>query len=126
MTSPDITFPCTILVVDDHQDSADSIALLINHHGYKTATAYSFDEAVEKCRNQKFDLLITDLELKMNDGVELFKQLKKEHGVKAIACSGHSEEGDIQRAIDAGFIDYLIKPMRAEVVFAAIEKALQI
>jgi DNA-binding response OmpR family regulator len=80
-----------ILVVDDE----NSIRLLyseeLTEEGYEVATAGTAVEAVEKLRNENFDLIVLDIKLKNESGLDLLQKLVKErHSMPVILCTAFS------------------------------------
>jgi len=116
----------TILVVDDNRQLGDFIALtLLPSMGYDGLPVYDGASALKAIRKNPPALLLLDLELPDTTGLELLRKLKAEGlTIPAILITGHGSE---QVAIDAfrlGVHDYLIKPVEAEQLEAAINAAL--
>jgi CheY-like chemotaxis protein len=74
-------------------------------------------------RNQ-FDLLISDIALPDGNGIELMMQLHAISKIPGIAISGFGNNGDIEKSLQAGFAEHLIKPVKLDALEAAIERAI--
>ena len=80
---------------------------------------------METAVRNKFDLLISDVALPDGTGLELMMQLRAISNIPGIAISGFGNNGDIERSLQAGFSEHLIKPVKLDTLEAAIERALQ-
>jgi signal transduction histidine kinase/ActR/RegA family two-component response regulator len=114
-----------ILLVDDHQDTCAALERLLVRRGYLVAATHSMRSAMETAVRNKFDLLISDVALPDGTGLELMMQLRAISNIPGIAISGFGNNGDIERSLQAGFSEHLIKPVRLDTLQAAIEQALQ-
>ncbi len=81
--------------------------------------------AMETAVRNRFDLLISDVALPDGTGIELMMQLRAISNIPGIAISGFGNNGDIERSLQAGFSEHLIKPVKLDTLEAAIEQALQ-
>jgi len=114
-----------ILLVDDHQDTCAALEKLLVRRGYLVAATHSMRSAMETAVRNKFDLLISDVALPDGTGLELMMQLRAISNIPGIAISGFGNNGDIERSLQAGFSEHLIKPVKLDTLEAAIEQALQ-
>ena len=80
---------------------------------------------LEKARDTRFDLLISDIGLPDRSGYELMQELRAKNGLPGIALSGFGMENDISRARAAGFSDHLTKPINFERLEKAIRNLLE-
>ncbi len=99
-----------ILIVDDEIGYRESLQVILDDQGYYTETAVSGEDALEKLKNNNFDLVLTDLLMGGMDGVELLYKVKEayEH-VEVILITGY---GTIENAVEAmkkGAFTYFIK-----------------
>ncbi len=111
-----------ILLVEDHQDSADTLSQLLTLHGYDVSVARSMAEAVSVADSGFFDLLISDIRLPDGSGLELIKRLRSNRPIRGIAISGFGTEQDRQRSRDAGYEIHLTKPVEFNRLLDAIER----
>jgi len=77
-------------------------------------------EARTLARQEKFDLVVSDIGLPDGNGYTLMLELRKDFGLKGIALTGYGMEQDVLRGQNAGFVAHLTKPVRME----SLEKAL--
>ena len=102
---------CRILCVDDHQDSAEMLTILLSQEDYEVVTATSMKEALQFVTAESFDLYVLDRRLPDGSGIELCRQLSKATpGVPCIFYSGDAYELHRQQALEAGADDYVSKP----------------
>ena len=107
-----------ILLVEDHYDSADSLARLLRRDGHVVQIAALADEALRACESATFDLLISDIGLPDLDGWELLGRIRRHCDLPAIALSAFTTGEDEARSRAAGFTAHLAKP----VSFALLRK----
>jgi CheY-like chemotaxis protein len=112
-----------LIVVEDHANTAEGLKKFLQAVGYKVFVATDMSSALSLASAVEFDLLLSDLALPDGDGWELLKRLSAERHIRAIAFSAHNLPADIERSAQAGFIEHLPKPLSAEKLCAAIERA---
>jgi CheY-like chemotaxis protein len=112
-----------LLVVEDHLDSADSLSRLLRARGYEVEVARDLAGAREVLQLEGFDLVLCDLSLPDGDGYELLPLLQ-DKGTGAPALSGHGLPKQIKKSQGAGFVAHLVKPIRLDLLFQELEKAL--
>jgi signal transduction histidine kinase len=118
------TRPLRILLVEDHQDTRAALEKLLIRRGHLVAATHSMRSAMETAARNQFDLLISDIALPDGNGAELMTYLRAISGMRGIAISGFGMNGDIERSLEAGFAEHLIKPVKMENLEAAIERAI--
>ena len=103
-----------VLVVDDNQDAADSLADLLGALGYSATVAYDPAHAIAEAAKAMPQVAILDIGLPGMDGFELaahLRRLPRGDGLKLIALSGYGQENDKHRSREAGFAAHLVKPI---------------
>jgi two-component system sensor histidine kinase/response regulator len=119
----DLDAPLVLIAEDNEINSAVARALLVNH-GLRTAVAHNGREAVEMALANPYAAILMDCQMPELDGYEATKRIRAAEGdghVPIIAMTAHSMPGDRERCISAGMDDYIPKPVRAEVLDAAMD-----
>jgi DNA-binding response OmpR family regulator len=112
-----------ILIVDDDNDAADSLAELFEMEGHSVQVAYSGEAAVEAYRKSDFDLAFMDIMMPGKNGVESFFEIRKlKPSARVYMMTGYSVDQLIMQAIDQGALGVLSKPIDLDKVLAAIEE----
>ena len=102
-------YKCRILYVDDHDDSAEMLKLVLADVDYEVESARTVDQALEMASSIEFDLYVVDKRLPDGSGLELIKQLDKlTPGIPSIVYTGdvyevHREQamaGDRRECVD--------------------------
>jgi CheY-like chemotaxis protein len=114
---------CTILLVDDHDDTRHALQSLLQRRGYRVLAASGSKEARQIAATQPFDLLLSDISMPDGSGLELVRGMKSS-GVKAIAISGFGTDEDLRKSRDAGFDEHIIKPISFEALETVIQRLL--
>ena len=119
--------PCSrtlrILLVDDHSDTCTALERLLIRRGHLVAATHNVRSAMEAVVRNHFDLLISDVALPDGTGIDLMKQVRAIRPLPGIAISGFGNNGDIEKSLQAGFADHLVKPVKLETLEAAIGRA---
>jgi CheY-like chemotaxis protein len=105
-----------ILVVDDHEDSAEGLGALLRITGNEVRIAHDGLEAVEAAAAFLPDVVLLDIGLPKLDGYEAARRIRDAQGahVLLIAVTGWGQEEDRLRSKEAGFDHHLTKPIRAD------------
>jgi CheY-like chemotaxis protein len=110
----DILNGWNVLVVDDEPDSLDVASRILKHYGAQVHTATNGQEGLEAVRKLRPRFIISDLSMPVLDGWGFLEELKRNRDtleIPVIALTAHAMVGDRQRAIVAGFHNYLTKPL---------------
>ena len=112
----------TILVVDDDDAIAMSFARILQQHGYDVETAGTGHEAIEKCKNNSFDLALLDIRLPDMEGTQLLQAL---HAVRIkIMVTGYAS---LDSALQSLLLDanaYVMKPVEPDELLKIVADAL--
>ena len=117
------TAPRRILVVDDNEDAAVSLGLLLQSLGHQTCVVYSGDEAIKMAIAFRPDVVLLDIGMPGVSGYEVARRLQalKEQGpLRIIAITGWGQEEDKAKSKEAGFDLHLVKPVDAEQLARAV------
>ena len=111
-----------LLLVEDHEDSRRVLARLLRRRGYYVAEARESSEARALCTEETFDILISDIGLPGDTGYDVLKELNARYGLPGIAMTGFGFDTDVARGKEAGFEEYLIKPISAKTLDGSIQR----
>lgn len=115
-----------ILVVDDDRAVLDSINDILTVREYSVDLAKSGEEAIDKIKQARYDLVITDLMMRGISGLDLLKEIKRiSPGTVVIVITGHATVNTAIEAIKLGAHDYLSKPFSDEEIVLRIDRGLQ-
>ncbi len=106
--------PRRILVVDDNEDAAHTLAEMLRLMGHDVAVAHNGAAAITTAETTKPDLALLDLGMPMMDGYELAQRLRMHPelaGVALVALTGYGHDRDRERTKSAGFDHHLVKPL---------------
>ncbi len=111
-----------VLIVDDNEDGAEMLSIILSQKGYDTRVAHDAPGALEIAAQFKPATAFIDIGLPVMDGYELAERLRAEpslSGIRLIALTGYGQESDRQRGRAAGFDEHLVKPVDITAVEAA-------
>ncbi len=116
----------TILVIDDDKSILRTFSRILEKAGYKTETAETGKEAIEKTKNRHYDLALVDIRLPDMDGTDLLAKLKKplQNTIKIMITGFPSLETGV-KALDEGADAYLVKPVKPQELLILIEEKLK-
>ena len=106
-----------ILLVEDHEDSAEALGHLLRRRGHETFVARDGIRGLEDARALRPDVVLLDIGLPGLDGYEVARRLRENGnaaGVLLVAVSGYGQEADRRRSSEAGFDHHLVKPVKLE------------
>ena len=101
-----------VLVVDDNEDAADSLATLLDVVGYQVRVAYDGPEAIEAADDFRPDAALLDIGLPNLSGYDIARHIRDTRGARVllVAITGWGAEEDRRRAREAGFDHHFTKP----------------
>jgi PAS domain S-box-containing protein len=101
-----------VLIVDDNQDAADSLAVVLRFEGHETSVAYSAQAAIEAVRSSQPEFVLLDIGLPSMDGYEVARRIRASGSTaRIVALTGYGQSEDRQRSADAGFTAHMVKPV---------------
>jgi len=114
-----------VLIVDDNQDAADSLAMLIAVRGDEVRIAYDGAQALVLERDFQPHVVLLDIGLPAISGYDVAERIrtKRGHDVLIVAITGWGQEKDLRRAEDAGIDHHFTKPVDFDALVAVIERA---
>lgn len=115
-----------VLVVDDNEDAANSLATLLEVMGYEVRTAYDGPEAIEAADEFLPAVALLDIGLPRLSGYDIARHVREQRGkdVLLVAITGWGQEDDRRRAREAGFDHHFTKPADFEVLLELIGQEL--
>ena len=108
----------TILIVEDNEHLQRILSAVIQFLGYRTIVAETGAQAIEKAVSAKPNLILLDLDLPDTTGHNVARSIKKNPlcaHIPIIGCSAFHTGDDKEKALRAGMVDYLQKPVPSEV-----------
>jgi two-component system KDP operon response regulator KdpE len=114
-----------VLVVEDDREIRALLQSALSVEGFEVRTAVSVSEASAMLRHQLPDLVLLDLGLPDGDGVQLVRELRKQHSTPVIVVSARHLEAQKVELLDAGADDYLTKPFSVPELLARMRVALR-
>ena len=123
---PAATRPLAILLVEDHEDTAEAMADLLNLQGHRVTVAGGVAQGLAAAEaafgNGALDLVVSDLGLPDGSGLDLMRELSRRYALPGIALSGYGMEEDMRRSKEAGFRRHLTKPVNPSALEVAIRE----
>ena len=114
--APEAANRLRILIVDDNEDAAEMLAMLVEAMGHETMVEHHPLRALTRIEHERPDICLLDIGLPDVDGYELARRVRTMFGeaVTLFAVTGYGQPQDRERAIAAGFDDHFTKPLDGE------------
>lgn len=104
-----------IMLVEDHADSARVMSRLLTRMGHDVKVFDSVRSAMESIsKGDVYDLILSDIGLPDGTGIDLIKEIRKQHAWPSVALTGFGMEEDITRCREAGFDAHITKPVSVQ------------
>jgi len=115
--------PFQVLVVDDEEIARTNLEHILSKEGYEVKTAANGFEALEKVKEQEFDLILTDLKMDKMDGIQLLESAKQIAPHTAIIMiTGYATVDSAVEALQRGAVHYLSKPIKIDELRETVKK----
>lgn len=114
-----------ILIVDDEQKIREVLAEYADFEGFNSDQASDGMEAVLKCKQNDYDIILMDVMMPKLDGFSAVKEIKKVKDIPVIMLSARGEEYDKLFGFEIGADDYVVKPFSPKEVMARINAVLK-
>jgi two-component system response regulator PilR (NtrC family) len=115
-----------ILVVDDEGPQGEILRTILSAEGYSVETAPGGGEAVRRCQEKPFDLVLTDLRMPGTDGLSLVERLTRDDPpTLVILMTAYGSLDSAEQALKRGAFDYLTKPIEREELLLTIKRAFE-
>ncbi len=113
----------TILVVDDNQDLLETFAMILKRRGYRVQTAGDGLSAINKFKEQNFDVTLMDIVMPEMNGVDAFKKIKEiQPEAPIILMTAYSDDELIQNAKNEGVYQIIHKPIHIDQLIELINE----
>ena len=101
-----------VMVVDDDQDLAEMLGIVLTGAGIDVDLVSRGDEVMDVFRNNPPDLVLLDVMLPGLDGIEVCRLIRAESMVPIVMLSAKGDTQDVVKGLEAGADDYMVKPFR--------------
>ncbi|WP_395069366.1 response regulator [Paraburkholderia silvatlantica] len=112
-----------ILLIEDHEDTAEVMSQLMRAGGHEVAVAGSVAGALALTASMAFDLVVSDIGLPDGSGIDFIRAFRAQSTAPAVALTGFGTDDDVRRSVEAGFTAHLTKPVNFEQLERLIEQA---
>jgi two-component system, cell cycle response regulator DivK len=116
-----------LLVVEDNPVNRRLVEFLLRSQGYRVFEAATAQEAFELLKTERIDLILMDVQLPGLDGLEATKGLKADprtSDIPIIAVTSYAMKGDREKALAAGCVGYITKPIDKAILLEEVANLL--
>jgi two-component system alkaline phosphatase synthesis response regulator PhoP len=116
-----------ILVAEDEPDIRELLSFTLKYGGFDVVTAANGLEAIEQAQKSKPDMILLDVRMPRMTGYEACKVLKEKpetSSIPIVFLSAKGQEAEVERGIEVGAIDYILKPFAPDTLISQIKKLL--
>lgn len=114
-----------ILIADDDREIVESIAIFLAAEGYEPIRAYDGLEALDIVMSEDISLIILDIMMPRQNGIETLMKLRKSKNIPVILLSAKSEDSDKILGLTAGADDYVTKPFNPSELVARVKSQIR-
>jgi two-component system, OmpR family, alkaline phosphatase synthesis response regulator PhoP len=115
----------SILIADDERNIVQLVKIYLGNEGFRVETASDGQEALEKARRFRPDLVILDIMMPRLDGLEVCRRLRKESNVPVIMLTARTDDIDKIVGLELGADDYVTKPFNPRELVARVKAVLR-
>ncbi len=102
----------SILIVDDEVNACDAISRFLEGKGYDVTVSYSGEDALEKVKNLKPDIMLLDIRMPGIDGMEVLRRVRQFNcAIGIIMVTAVKDEGMAKDSLEKGADEYITKPI---------------
>lgn len=109
-----------VLVVDDDASLAEMLTIVLRQEGFDSRVCARGDLALAAFRDYRPDLVLLDLMLPGQDGIDVCKEIRTESGVPIVMLTAKSDTVDVVVGLESGADDYIVKPFKPKELIARI------
>jgi signal transduction histidine kinase len=114
-----------LLVVDDEAPQLEALCTVLGEEGHAVVACATPDEALEALRQQRFDVMLSDLNMPRIDGIELMRQaIAIDPDMVPLLMTGQGSIPSAVEAMKVGALDYVLKPFRMSAIRPVLDRAL--
>jgi two-component system, OmpR family, response regulator ResD len=121
----DASVGALILVADDDEHIVELVSMYLQRNGYRVEAAYDGSEALNKARELKPDLLVLDIMMPGEDGLQVCRALARQGGVPIIFLTARSSDIDKIAGLRLGADDYVTKPFNPNELVARVDAVMR-
>lgn len=114
-----------ILLIEDSETIVVGLKYLLETEGFNVKIVKNIKDTYEILKNEKFDLILLDINLPDGKGFSICEDLKKNDNIPIIFLTARDEEKDIVKGLDMGADDYIVKPFRNRELISRINNILR-
>ncbi len=113
-----------IMIIEDQESNQEYYSALLKQGNFELIQAYNGNEGIKTFEKYpEIDLILLDLKMPDIDGFEVLKNIrKKDTKIPIIAQTAYAMSADRERCLEAGFNDYIAKPVQRDALYQLIEK----
>ena len=113
-----------LLLVDDEKEFVEVLSERLEVRGFDIKTALSGEEALKWIYKSEFDVVLLDVIIPEDNGIEILKEIKRAKPlIQIIMLTGHAKIDTAVRGLELGAYDYLLKPLEIEPLVEKIKMA---
>jgi DNA-binding NtrC family response regulator len=114
-----------ILVVDDEKSMCQFLSIMLRKEGYQITTVNTGKKAVDAIRDQRFDVVLTDIRMSGMDGIEVLKEIKQiDPTIPVVIMTAYASQKTAIEAVNQGAFHYLIKHAKNDEIKMVVRNAL--
>jgi len=114
-----------ILVVDDEKSMCQFLSIMLRKEGYQITAVSSGKKAVDAIRNQRYDVVLSDIRMSGMDGIEVLKEIKKlDPTIPVVIMTAYASQKTAIEAVNQGAFHYLIKHAKNDEIKMVVRNAL--
>ena len=121
----DINTKAKILIAEDDKFNQELIKEIFKKWGIETTIVSNGKEAIEEVKKNRYDLIFLDINMPEMSGLEAIKEIKKITNIPAIALTANAFKEDRENYLNAGFDDFIAKPVKLDEIQYILNKYLQ-
>jgi DNA-binding NtrC family response regulator len=114
-----------ILVVDDEKSMCQFLSIMLRKEGYQITAVSSGKKAVDAIKNQRYDVVLSDIRMSGMDGIEVLKEIKKlDSTIPVVIMTAYASQKTAIEAVNQGAFHYLIKHAKNDEIKMVVRNAL--